>query len=75
MGERFTAYEIFERDAWTCGICHGPVDKAVRFPDERSATLDHVVPLSRGGQHTRANVQAAHWGCNHAKGSTLPAVA
>jgi len=65
--ERFDAAEIFSRDGWVCGICHKQVDPALRAPDPMAASLDHVVPISRGGAHTRANTQCAHWICNSRK--------
>lgn len=37
------------------------------------ATLDHVHPLSRGGDHAPGNLVAACQGCNQLKGSMLPA--
>ena len=46
-----------------------PINARVHFPDPQCATLDHVVPIARGGGHTRANVQAAHLGCNLKKGN------
>ena len=30
-------------------------------------TLDHIIPLSKGGSHTWDNVQLAHMGCNAGK--------
>lgn len=30
-------------------------------------TMDHVIPLSRGGAHTRTNVVPACWSCNSSK--------
>jgi 5-methylcytosine-specific restriction endonuclease McrA len=56
--------EIFERDDWRCGLCGGDVPQDARFPDPLSATIDHIIPLSCGGQHTEANVQLAHLTCN-----------
>jgi 5-methylcytosine-specific restriction endonuclease McrA len=35
-------------------------------------TLDHIVPVSRGGAHTAANVQLAHSACNRRKWHTGP---
>jgi 5-methylcytosine-specific restriction endonuclease McrA len=32
------------------------------------ATLDHVVPVSRGGETTVANCVMACWKCNHDRG-------
>jgi 5-methylcytosine-specific restriction endonuclease McrA len=39
---------------------------------QESATLDHIVPLSRGGPDTPDNMVLACWTCNHV-GSDLPA--
>ena len=55
---------IYERDNWTCGICGEPVDKRLNYPDYKSATIDHIIPVSKGGTHTHDNVQCAHWDCN-----------
>lgn len=63
----FDRSEVFERDSWTCGICGEAVDQFASPFDPRSATVDHVVPLSRGGEHSLANAQCAHLGCNSAK--------
>jgi 5-methylcytosine-specific restriction endonuclease McrA len=62
--ERFPAVEIFNRDRWICQICQEGVDKGLKFPLPLSASLDHIVPLSRGGPHVRSNVQLAHLVCN-----------
>lgn len=67
--EKFTHLEIFERDGWQCGICGEDVDPELQFPDPRSATLDHIVPIFYGGGHTRDNVQLAHFFCNTSKGT------
>lgn len=71
IGEPFTNSEIFERDGWVCGLCDEPIDRDLRHPEPGSASLDHVLPLSRGGAHSRENVQAAHLGCNLAKGARV----
>lgn len=69
--ERFDPQEIFDRDQWVCQICRTAVDPALRWPQMRTATLDHRVPLAAGGTHTPANVQLAHWACNLRKRNTL----
>lgn len=65
--ERFEDAEIYERDGWRCGICRRAVNKKLRWPHPRSASLDHIVPLSQEGEHTRANVRLAHLDCNVAR--------
>jgi 5-methylcytosine-specific restriction endonuclease McrA len=62
--ERFDRREVFDRDRWCCGICGLKVDDKLTFPHPRSATIDHVIPLSHGGDHTRANTRPAHLYCN-----------
>lgn len=58
---------VYERDRWRCGLCRGKVDKRLKYPHPRSASLDHVLPIAHGGAHSMANVQLAHLDCNHAK--------
>ena len=59
--------KVFERDGWVCQLCGLPVDKSLKFPDRASATLDHIVPLALGGEHSMRNVQLAHFACNVGK--------
>jgi 5-methylcytosine-specific restriction endonuclease McrA len=64
--ERFNVLEIYERDGWRCGIC-GKKASRKPWPHPLSATLDHVIPLSEGGEHTRANSRCAHLSCNSSR--------
>lgn len=59
--------EVLERDGWVCHICGESISKDVEFPHRLYGTLDHVVPLSKGGLHCFDNVKAAHWICNSLK--------
>lgn len=68
-GERIFRSRIYERDRWTCQLCHRHVDRQLSYPNPWSASLDHVVPLAVGGEHTAANVQLAHLRCNLRKGA------
>lgn len=70
--ERFDPLEVFERDGWICQLCGEPVDQAAKHPDLMGPSLDHVIPLIAGGDHSRANSQLAHWICNVRKGASLP---
>lgn len=65
--EPYTLSEIYERDSGICGICGGGVSKLLKFPDRRSASLDHIKPLNKGGTDLKINIQLAHLGCNAAK--------
>lgn len=66
--------EIIERDRGLCQLCGDPVALEQRVPHPLAPTLDHVVPLARGGTHEPANVQLAHFICNSRKadGPALP---
>lgn len=67
--ERVEPCEVFEADGWVCGICQEPVDRNLPWPDPLSPSLDHVVPLSRGGRHAKDNVRLAHLICNTRRGN------
>lgn len=67
MTGRFQHREVFERDGWVCGLCQQPVDESLSYPDPMSVSLDHVIPLAHGGDHTKANTQCAHLDCNVTK--------
>ena len=69
--EVFDRGEVFVRDNWTCQLCGLPVDATASPFDPASPTVDHVVPLSRGGEHTLTNAQCSHLGCNAAKQDRL----
>lgn len=64
---------VFERDGWTCQLCGELCDRDAQVPDRRAPTVDHVIPLARGGLHSYANVQTAHLSCNASKGARLAA--
>ncbi len=69
--ELFTRDELGERDGWVCQLCFEPVDPTLVWPDPRSQSLDHIVPISKGGAHVRENCQIAHLECNVAKSDSL----
>ncbi|MEU1559503.1 HNH endonuclease signature motif containing protein [Streptomyces mirabilis] len=67
--EPYTLAEIAARDRERCGLCGGRVAMRQVAPHPKAPTIDHVVPVSEGGDDTRANVQLAHFRCNSAKGA------
>lgn len=66
---------VAERDGWTCQLCGGTVNPTLTVPHPMAATLDHVIPLSMGGEHSEANGQLAHFLCNSRKGDGASATA
>lgn len=68
-----TDRQIFERDEWRCLIpgCGGPIEPDLTWPDPYSPSIDHIVPLSRGGTHVASNKRAAHLRCNVSRGARM----
>ena len=50
-----------------CALCGEPIDYGIKYPHPDAFTVDHVVPLSRGGTDSIKNLTAAHFRCNRAK--------
>lgn len=69
--ETVNVRKVYDRDGWICGICRESVDPDCKYPHPRSPSLDHVVPMSKGGPHLYSNVQLAHLACNVAKSNRL----
>lgn len=63
--------KVCARDRWMCGLCGCKVDRMLAYPDDMCASLDHIVPMSRGGPHEYDNVQLAHLRCNINKGADV----
>ena len=61
---------IFERDGWTCQLCGQKINKRLKWPHPRSKSIDHIIPLSKGGDDYPTNVQATHLRCNLGKNAT-----
>lgn len=71
-GEGFSVADLIADGQVTCAYCDRPVAQTDSC-DPLRATLDHVVPLSRGGRHERANAVVACSECNTRKWARTPA--
>lgn len=69
--EPYRSREIFERDAWRCQLCRKRVCRGLVAPNPKAPTIDHILPLSRGGGDVPGNVQCAHFICNSRKNDAL----
>ena len=70
--ERQKARELRDSQWWkrrlakgVCGYCGLPTPP-------KELTMDHIVPIARGGRSTKGNVLAACKACNTAKKQLLP---
>lgn len=59
--------DIFQRDNGICQICGMPVHPTKGIDNNWDGTIDHIVPLSIGGEHSVDNCQLAHRICNSLK--------
>lgn len=75
--EYYTRQHIFKRDGYDCYICSTPTDPTAPHIQgqpgwEMYPHIEHVIPISKGGPDTKANVRVAHAKCNIDKGVELP---
>lgn len=59
---------VLSRDDYTCQYCGAQ-------PGKSELTIDHVLPRSRGGDHSWENVVTACGPCNRRKGNRIPSEA
>jgi 5-methylcytosine-specific restriction endonuclease McrA len=55
-----------------CRLCDQPIFAWFKHPHSFSLSVDHIVPLARGGSDALSNKQLAHLGCNSRKRDSLP---
>ena len=83
MSQPFKASEaalflrLWEAQSGRCALCSRPMLRNrfeaphARVWAKQRATVDHIVPRSRGGTDAHDNVQLAHARCNKIKGNRL----
>jgi len=72
----YTREEVLDRYGSICHLCQEPIDltlpKRVGYKGwEYGLHLDHVIPLSKGGDDTIENIRPSHGKCNIKKGAGL----
>lgn len=73
-----TLPKLIKRDGLRCAICGemcDPNDHSwTKYMGAKSPTIDHIIPMAKGGGHTWDNVQVAHAICNSYKCDNLSEV-
>lgn len=68
-----TLKKLIKRDGLRCAICGEMCDpndhEWTKHFGPTSPTIDHIIPMSKGGGHVWNNVQVAHAICNSKKGA------
>lgn len=62
-----TLKKLYKRDKGICHLCGKKVDMNLDINDNWYGSIDHVIPVSKGGTHTWDNVKLAHRKCNSLK--------
>lgn len=65
--EEIQRSEIFLADGYRCYLCGRMTDKTKSYPHPKAPTIDHIIPLAKGGLHERSNCRTACARCNWAK--------
>ena len=76
IGEHRTAFEknrkIILATQTICGICGQPVDFSYKYPHPLSPSVDHIIPIDKGGHPSALeNLQLAHRWCNRQKSDKM----
>lgn len=69
--EKVDRFKVYKKAWYQCYLCRCQVF-VTPLQVDRAATLDHVIPLSKGGDHTYSNTRCCCRGCNLKKGCTSP---
>lgn len=68
--ENLELADVIEDAAGRCYLCTEEIElHGQSFLDV--VWFDHVIPVMRGGQHTRANLRPTHPACNRRKGVSM----
>ncbi len=70
--ERAKARELRESQWWKRRVSTGTCYYCRRQVDPRALTMDHIVPLGRGGKSIRGNVVPCCKACNTGKKGMVP---
>lgn len=62
-----TLHAVYQRDNGICSLCFKPVNKKLRWPNPLCGTIDHIISLANGGEHSWPNMALAHHICNSRK--------
>lgn len=79
VDKNITLERLYERDNGRCYICGNvcdwddyAIEHGVFIAYNNYPSIDHIVPISKGGKHEWNNVKLACRGCNSRKSDNLP---
>jgi len=69
---RLAADDVVRMYGSDCAVCSEPIDLNLLRTSKMGLTVDHWIPLSKGGSDDMSNLRPAHWICNRRKSDSLP---
>lgn len=63
--------KVIKSGSADCGICGKGIRLDLAWPNPMSLSIDHIVPVTRGGTNREQNLQPSHAGCNLKKRNWL----
>ena len=69
---RLAADEVVRTYGSNCSVCQEPIDLELKRTSRMGLTVDHWIPLSKGGSDDLSNLRPAHWICNLKKSNSIP---
>lgn len=63
--KQFIRKQLINKNGAVCAICGNPIETM------KDCTIDHIIPISKGGLTTIDNCQLVHKNCNVTKGDKI----
>lgn len=69
VNRRAWVERLGERDGWVCHLCGLGVDRNLYWPNVEAGSVDHIIPVVKGGTDAPVNLALSHLTCNVARGA------
>lgn len=71
-GENLDLDLLWSESGGACPDCGCAIDRSTPYPEPGFGSIDHIVPVSRGGAHTQDNIRLVCLPCNIRKSNKMP---
>ncbi len=68
---RWVRLAVLDAFDWRCAYCGCELTEGEPTDNQKMATMDHVIPKSKGGTNAKENLKPACPDCNCEKGDTI----
>lgn len=70
--QRISPEQVVREYGSDCNICSEPIDLELPRTHRFGLTVDHHIPVNKGGTDDMSNLRPAHWICNVKKSDKMP---